>query len=96
MNRECPNCHDRVIPVRSLLVANAWCGACRNLVGVHWLLGAVANTIILVATLAAFFVVNATQGLYAALLLLPLPVGALGYIKARYLPLEAKGEEEDQ
>jgi hypothetical protein len=33
------------------------------------------------------------QGFYAAILLLPLPLGAIGYLKARYCQLEAKRPE---
>jgi len=33
------------------------------------------------------------QGFYAGLLWLPFPIGAMGYLKARYCPLEVKSDD---
>lgn len=48
---------------------------------------AVFFVIILIATLFTVLVVLVDQGLYAALLMMTLPIGAIGFIKARYCPL---------
>jgi hypothetical protein len=48
---------------------------------------AVFFVVILAATVSLGFVVLIDQGLYAALLMISLPIGAIGYIKARYCPL---------
>jgi hypothetical protein len=37
--------------------------------------------------------VLAQQGLYAALIWLPFPIGAIGYFKARFCPLETKRKQ---
>lgn len=39
---------------------------------------------------ASCVAIVAQQGLYATLLWLPLPIGALGYIKARCCPLQVR------
>jgi hypothetical protein len=62
----------------------------RSRVGVHWLFRSVFFVIILVATLLTAFVVLIDQGLYAALLMISVPIGATGFIKARFCPLVLK------
>ena len=63
---------------------------CSQLVGVHWLFRSVFFVIILVATLFTVSVVLIDQGLYAALLMISVPIGAIGFIKARFCPLVVK------
>jgi len=43
-----------------------------------------------VVTLFSTLAILADQGLYAAILMFPLPIGAMGYLKARFCPLEAR------
>lgn len=42
-----------------------------------------------VVTLFSTIAILAEQGLYAAILLLPLPIGAIGYLRAQFCPLQA-------
>lgn len=60
------------------------------MVGVHWVFRAFFFIVVLAATIAVGLVVLATQGVYAALLLISLPIGALGFVKARCCPLVVK------
>jgi len=60
---------------------------CGSHVKAQWLYGAIFNVLIIVVTLFSTVVVFSVQGLYAAILLLPLPLGAIGYLKARYCRL---------
>ena len=41
-------------------------------------------------TVLSALAVLAQQGVYAALLWIPFPIGAIGYLKARLCPLETK------
>ena len=54
---------------------------------------AIFFVVILVATIVGGVVVLIDQGLYAALLMLSLPVGAIGFIKARYCPVVIKKQQ---
>lgn len=46
-------------------------------------------------TIPSVVAVLVQQGIYAALLWTPFPIGAIGYIKARFCPLEVKRRRED-
>lgn len=93
-NRVCPNCSGRTIPIKRLLLSNQHrCQSCGSLVRAHWLYGKFFNILILVVTLLSMIIVLRVQGFYAAILLLPLPLGAIGYLKARYCQLEAARPE---
>ena len=56
----------------------------------HWLASVGFAAVITAVTLATTLMVLIQMGLYAALLWFPFPIGALGYLKARFCPLEAK------
>ena len=90
LNRKCPNCLNESISVPGLIVSNVDCTSCRQLVGVHWLFRAVFFVIILAVTAVTTIVVLADQGIYAALLMFSVPIGAIGFVKARFCPLELK------
>ena len=90
MNRTCPNCSRKSIPVKSLILSRAFCPTCGTLVSVRKFYAFVFFVITFSITAISFVAILAQQGIYAALIWLPLPVGALGYIKARYCPLRAK------
>lgn len=90
MNRACPNCTSNSIPVNKLLFADYRCAECRELVGVHSIIGAVSSLLIFTVATVTTLIVLAQLGLYAALLWFSAPVGALGYLKARFGPLETK------
>ena len=61
----------------------------------RWLYTSVFFVVILLVTVPSVLLVLAQQGVYAAMLWAPFPIGALGYIKARFCPLEVKRRKED-
>lgn len=87
LKRRCPGCSSESIPVSELILSDAVCPRCREHVAVHWLFRAVFFPVTLLATLILGFVVAMDQGLYAALLIVSVPIGAIGFIKARFCPL---------
>lgn len=95
MNRKCPQCSHESVPVAGLIVSNVSCANCGTLVSVHWLFRSVFFVVILIATILTAVVVLADQGLYAALLMISVPIGSLGYIKARLCPLVSKHRNPD-
>ena len=56
---------------------------------------AIFFVVILAATVVVGVVVLVDQGLYAAILMISLPIGAIGIIKARYCPLVVRNQEPD-
>ena len=87
LNRKCPGCSEESVSVSGLILSDVFCTNCGQLVGVQWVLKTIFFLVILIATIALGIVVLEDQGLYAALLMISLPIGAIGYIKARYCPL---------
>jgi hypothetical protein len=73
--------------VSRLILSDVQCASCGQTVGVQWVFRAAFFVIILIATLFTVLIVLVEQGLYAALLMMTLPIGAIGFIKARYCPL---------
>ena len=90
INRVCPNCSRKRIPVSSLILSRAYCPVCGTLIGVKRAYAVMFFVVTFGVTATSFIAILAQQGFYAALIWLPLPVGALGYIKARYCPLQVK------
>lgn len=78
--------------VSGLILSDVLCPNCGELVGVQRVFKAVFFLIILVATIVVGFVVLVDQGVYAALLMISLPIGAIGFIKARYCPLVVRNK----
>jgi hypothetical protein len=90
LTRRCPNCSQQTISVSSLVMADVDCANCKQLIGVHWLFRFLFFIIIFPAAALTGLVVYVDQGLYAALLFVSLPIGAIGYIKARFSPLAVR------
>lgn len=90
MNRECPSCAVSSIPVKELLFTNYRCAECRELVGVNSIVAAISSFVIFVVATVTTLIVLIQLGLYAALFWFTAPVGALGYLRARFGPLETK------
>lgn len=88
----CPGCRQVVVPTTDLLVSDAQCPSCGRRIGVHRLFGAVFFVLISLVTVVSTVAVFAQFGLFAALFWLPFPVGALGYLKARFSPLVVRSE----
>jgi hypothetical protein len=72
------------------------CPDCGEHIGVQLVYRAIFFVVIFAATLLTTIVVYADQGLYAALLMVSVPIGVIGYIKARFCPLVVKPRLDDQ
>ncbi len=90
LSRICPNCSSESISVTGLILSDVTCTNCSLLIGVHWLFRSIFFVIILAATLLTALIFLIDQGLYAALFMISVPIGALGFIKARFCPLVLK------
>ncbi len=88
--RICPTCSQESIPISELLLSHARCPYCNSLVGPHWFFGTIFFVIIFLVTMASTIAVLALFGIYAAILWFSFPIGAIGYLKARFSPLETK------
>lgn len=93
LNRNCPNCSSESISVTELIFSDVVCANCDHVVRVHWLFRAVFHVVILIATILTVVIVLVDQGFYVAILLFTVPIGALGYIKARFSPLVTESRE---
>lgn len=89
-DRICPVCLQPSIPIAELLVSHAECPNCGSTVGVHWLFGGVFYVVIFVVTGVSTLLVLARFGVFAAILWFSFPIGAIGYLKARFSPLQRK------
>jgi hypothetical protein len=68
-------------------MSDVLCRVCGKRIGVHWVFRSLFSVLILLAAAGTGLIVYVDQGLYAALLFVSVPIGALGYIKARFAPL---------
>lgn len=73
-----------------LLVSGFECPECRELIDVHYVYRSVFFVVILLITVPSVLAVLIQQGVYAALLWAPFPIGALGFVKARFCPLQVR------
>lgn len=89
MQKPCPICSEKTIPVRGVLFSEYRCPNCRSVVRISKNSAWFANLLILIATVMTTGMVFLQAGLYAAIVWLPFPVGALSYVKARICRLEA-------
>ena len=87
MQRKCPNCGDNAVSVSRLMLSDAYCSSCGEIVGVHWFFRAFFFVVILASTVTLGLIMLIDQGPYAALLMISLPIGAIGIIKAKFSPL---------
>lgn len=69
------------------MLSDTYCSNCGEIIGIHWFFRAIFFVVILVATLITGFVVLVDQGPFAAILMITVPIGAIGIIKARISPL---------
>lgn len=89
-NRTCPVCSQPSIDVTGLLVSNAVCPSCRSTIGVHWFYGVFFYLVIFLVAGISTLLVLARFGIFAAILWFSFPIGAIGYLKARFSPLQRK------
>ena len=95
MNRKCPNCQNESIAISGLILADVQCTACGKVIGVQWFFRAIFFAVILVVTALTGLFVLVDQGIYAALLMISLPIGAIGFLKARFSPLVVRRRQPD-
>jgi uncharacterized protein (DUF983 family) len=93
MKRKCPNCLHKSVAVSELILSDVICSNCGKQVGIQWLFRVIFFLVILVATIVVGLAVLVKQGPYAALLMISLPIGAIGIIKASYCPLVVRGQD---
>ena len=89
MQRSCPNCSAPAIPVSELLFRECRCPNCRVGVRVNRLVSALFTLAIVVVTVGTSLAVLSLFGIYAVILWFAFPIGAIGYLKARFCPLVA-------
>ena len=89
-HRVCPACEQEAIRISDLLLSNVRCPNCGKTVGPHWFFGMAFFVIIFAITLVSTIAVLAQFGIYAAILWFSFPIGAIGYLKARFSPLDIK------
>ena len=90
-NRICPVCSQASIVVSELLVSDTSCPNCHSTIGVHWLFGGFFYVVIFAVAGISTLLVLARFGVFAAILWFSFPIGAIGYLKARFSPLQRKG-----
>jgi len=89
MQRICPNCSTRSIPTSGLLLGAYQCASCQHIVRVNRFVAFVFSILIAAVTVASSFAVFSLYGIYAVIIWFAFPVGAIGYLKARFSPLTA-------
>ena len=76
-----------------LILSDAYCQNCQSRVGIQWFFRITFFLVTLIATVAVGLIVLVAEGLYAALLVISVPIGAIGFIKARFCPLVVRDPE---
>jgi len=95
VQRDCPNCSKSTIPVSGVLFSDYRCPNCRSVIGVSRFAAATVNALILIVTIVTTAMVFLQLGLYAAIVWLPLPIGSLSYLKARFCRLASDRPDHD-
>jgi uncharacterized protein (DUF983 family) len=93
MNRECPACSEQSISIAEVLLSDTHCSVCGSKVGFHWTIRLAFAAVIIPVTLISTVMVLAQMDVYAALLWMPFPIGAISYLKARLCPLVTKTDD---
>ena len=95
MQRVCPNCSQRSIPAAELLVGESRCRACGKTVRANRAVSFLFSILILVVTLVTSYMVLSLFGIYAVIVWFIFPIGAIGYLRARFCPLTVKPEKQE-
>lgn len=90
MIRNCPNCSTNSIPVSELLFGTCVCPNCRMTVRLNRFASALFMLAIIAVTIGTSVMVLTLFGIYAVILWFAFPIGAIGYLKARFCPLVAE------
>lgn len=87
MLRTCPNCSIASISTTDLLVGSVRCPACSARIGMNRFIALLFSILIVVVTVATSYMVLSLFGIYAVIVWFVFPVGAIGYLRARFSPL---------
>jgi uncharacterized protein (DUF983 family) len=87
MNRTCPNCSAASISTRDLLVTTVRCSVCAAHIGLNRFVSLLFSILIVVVTVVTSYMVLSLFGIYAVIVWFIFPVGAIGYLRARFCPL---------
>ena len=87
MHRICPNCSVKTIATADLIFGDCRCPACGTRVRVNRFASLLFSLVIIVVTVGSSVAVFTMFGIYAVILWFAFPIGAIGYIKARFCPL---------
>ncbi len=87
MNRPCPNCSADSISTSDLLVGTVRCPVCAAHVGLNRFVSLLFSILIVVVTVVTSYMVLSLYGIYAVVVWFVFPVGAIGYLRARFSPL---------
>lgn len=93
MNRSCPNCSSASIPTGDLLLGSVRCPVCRARVGMQRLVSLLFSVLIVVVTVATSYMVLSLFGIYAVIVWFVFPVGAIGFLRARFCPLRVLADK---
>ena len=87
MRRNCPNCSANTIATTDLIFGDCRCPACDARVRVNRLASILFSLVIIAVTVGTSVAVFAMYGVYAVILWFAFPIGAIGFVKARFCPL---------
>ena len=93
MMRTCPNCSAASISTTDLLVGSVRCNACGARIGMNRFVSLLFAILILVVTLATSYMVLSLYGIYAVIVWFIFPIGAIGYLRARFSPLRVLSDK---
>ena len=93
LKRICPNCSTRSLAVADLLFGVCRCPSCKAKVRVNRFASALFSLAIIIVTVATSLMVLSMFGVYAVILWFAFPIGAIGFLKARFCPLTAIGPD---
>ena len=87
MRRTCPNCSANAIAAADLIFGDCRCPACGVRVRVNRIFSLLFSLVIIAVTVGSSVAVFSMFGIYAVILWFAFPIGAIGYLKARFCPL---------
>ena len=87
MLRNCPNCSSASISTTDLLVGSVRCPACAARIGMNRFISLLFSILIVIVTAVTSYMVLSLYGIYAVIVWFVFPVGAIGYLRARFSPL---------
>lgn len=93
MMRTCPNCSSASISTTDLLVGSVRCSACSARVGMNRFISLLFSILIVVVTVVTSYMVLSLFGIYAVIVWFIFPVGAIGYLRARFSPLRVLADK---